>query len=197
MDKLSYALGLSFGQNLSQNGIKGIDYASFGKGVEAMCESLEPAISLQEAQELLNEYFAKMDAEKKESYESLRKAGDDFLAENGKRAEVKTTESGLQYEVLQEGTGAKPTDKDQVKVHYEGRLVDGTVFDSSVQRGEPAVFGVTQVIPGWVEGLQLMPVGSKWRLYIPQNLAYGEHGAGHMIPPYSALIFDVELLEIV
>ncbi|MBQ5925386.1 MAG: FKBP-type peptidyl-prolyl cis-trans isomerase, partial [Paludibacteraceae bacterium] len=120
-----------------------------------------------------------------------------FLAENAKRANVVTLESGLQYEVITEAIGQKPVASDKVKVHYHGTLIDGTVFDSSVRRGEPATFGVTQVIQGWVEALQLMPVGSKWKLYIPYQLAYGEQGAGQMIAPYSALIFEVELLEIV
>ena len=197
MDKLSYALGLSFGQNLSQNGIKGIDYEWFGKGVEAMCEQLEPAISLQEAQELLNAYFSEKEAEKEAAGAEIREAGELFLAENAKRPEVKQTKTGLQYEILNEGTGSIPTEHDTVKVNYEGKLIDGTIFDSSYKRGEAAEFGVTQVIAGWVEALQMMPVGSKWRLYIPQELAYGAHGAGNMIAPYSALIFDVELLDIV
>jgi FKBP-type peptidyl-prolyl cis-trans isomerase FklB len=123
-------------------------------------------------------------------------AGKKFLEENAKRAEVTTTETGLQYEVLAQGTGAQPASSDQVKVHYTGKLIDGTVFDSSVERGEPAVFGVTQVIPGWVEALQLMNAGSKWRLYIPSNLAYGPNGAGNVIGPNATLIFDVELIEV-
>lgn len=128
--------------------------------------------------------------------EANLKAGEEFLAENGKRPEVVTTESGLQYEVLTEGNGIKPTVDDAVTVHYTGKLIDGTVFDSSIERGEPITFGVTQVIPGWVEALQLMSVGSKWRLYIPSDLAYGSRGAGGVIGPNSTLIFDVELLEV-
>ena len=124
-------------------------------------------------------------------------AGDAFLAENGKRPEVKTTPSGLQYEVITKGTGAQPTADDTVEVHYTGKLIDGTVFDSSVERGVPATFGVTQVIPGWVEALQLMKVGAKWRLFIPSQLAYGPQGAGNVIGPNATLIFDVELLKIV
>jgi FKBP-type peptidyl-prolyl cis-trans isomerase FklB len=137
----------------------------------------------------------KMQMNKKAKAKKLRKAGRDFLAENGKKPGIITTPSGLQYEVLKQGDGAVPQTTDKVKVHYEGRLIDGTVFDSSIKRGEPAVFGLNQVIKGWTEGLSLMPVGSKWRLYIPQELGYGDRQAGQ-IPPYSALIFDVELLGI-
>ena len=137
----------------------------------------------------------KMQVNKKAKAKKLRKAGREFLAENGKKPGIITTPSGLQYEVLKQGDGAVPQTTDKVKVHYEGRLIDGTVFDSSIKRGEPAVFGLNQVIKGWTEGLSLMPVGSKWRLYIPQELGYGDRQAGQ-IPPYSALIFDVELLGI-
>lgn len=196
MDKLSYSLGLLFGQSLRQSNVKGIEYADFARGVEAMCEGRRPEISAQEAQVLVNDYFAKKDAEASAAYAEVRKAGEDFLRENAKRPEVKTLPSGLQYEVLTEGQGPKPSADDRVKVHYHGTLIDGTVFDSSVLRGEPAVFGVRQVIAGWVEALQLMPVGSKWKLYIPSELAYGAHGAGEAIKPHSALVFEVELLGI-
>lgn len=154
-------------------------------------------IDIQEAQQLLNTYFTKLQAEQEVASADKRKAGEEFLKENAKREGVITLKSGLQYEIMVEGNGVIPTAKDKVKVHYHGTLIDGSVFDSSVQRGEPAVFGVTQVIQGWVEALQLMPVGSKWKLFIPYNLAYGERGAGSMIQPYSALIFEVELLDIV
>ena len=197
MDKLSYALGLSFGQSLRQNNIKGIDYNSFAKGIEAMCEGTRPELSVEEAQELLNTYFTQKEAELEKSSAGLQEEGHAFLAENAKRTEVKVTESGLQYEVVTEGTGAKPTAEDRVKVHYHGTLIDGTVFDSSVLRKEPATFGVTQVIAGWIEALQLMTVGSKWKLYIPSDLAYGAHGAGDAIKPHTALIFEVELLDII
>ena len=197
MDKTSYAVGLSFGQHLAQSKIKGLDYQSFAKGVEAMCEGKQPEIDLKEAQELLNKFFTKLEEEAKAQFAQVREAGEKFLAENAKRANVVTLESGLQYEVITEAIGQKPVASDKVKVRYHGTLIDGTVFDSSVRRDEPATFGVTQVIQGWVEALQLMPVGSKWKLYIPYNLAYGEQGAGQMIAPYSALIFEVELLEIV
>lgn len=197
MDKLSYALGLSFGQSLRQNNIKGIDYNSFAKGIEAMCEGTRPELSVEEAQELLNTYFTQKEAELEKSTAGLQEEGHAFLAKNAKRTEVKVTESGLQYEVVTEGTGAKPTAEDRVKVHYHGTLIDGTVFDSSVLRKEPATFGVTQVIAGWIEALQLMTVGSKWKLYIPSDLAYGAHGAGDAIKPHTALIFEVELLDII
>lgn len=197
MDKLSYALGLSFGQSLRQNNIKGIDYNSFAKGIEAMCEGTRPELSVEEAQELLNTYFTQKEAELEKSTAGLQEEGHAFLAENAKRTEVKVSESGLQYEVVTEGTGAKPTAEDRVKVHYHGTLIDGTVFDSSVLRKEPATFGVTQVIAGWIEALQLMTVGSKWKLYIPSDLAYGAHGAGDAIKPHTALIFEVELLDII
>ncbi len=197
MDKTSYAVGLSFGQHLAQSKIKGLDYQSFAKGVEAMCEGKQPEIDLKEAQELLNKFFAKLEEESKAQFAQVREAGEKFLEENAKRTNVVTLPSGLQYEIITEAIGQKPVATDKVKVHYHGTLIDGTVFDSSVRRGEPATFGVTQVIQGWVEALQLMPVGSKWKLYIPYDLAYGEHGAGQMIAPFSALIFEVELLEIV
>ena len=182
---------------MAESGIKGIDYNSFARGVEAMCEHKPLEIDIQEAQQLLNTYFTKLQEEKEAASADKRKAGEEFLKENAKREGVKTLDSGLQYEIINEGKGAIPTANDKVKVHYHGTLIDGTVFDSSVKRGEPAVFGVTQVIQGWVEALQLMPVGSKWKLFIPYNLAYGERGAGSMIQPYSALIFEVELLDIV
>jgi FKBP-type peptidyl-prolyl cis-trans isomerase len=139
----------------------------------------------------------KQQAESQKMAEVNQKAGEAFLAENAKRPEVKTTVTGLQYEILSDGNGAQPTANDQVEVHYTGKLIDGTVFDSSVERGVPATFGVTQVIPGWVEALQLMKAGSKWRLYIPSNLAYGPNGAGGVIGPNATLIFDVELLKVV
>lgn len=196
MDKLSYALGLSFGQSLRQNRVQGTDYESFAKGVEAMCEGKMPEISVQEAQKLLDAYFSEIESKQQAAGMEQKSAGEKFLAENAKKTGVITTASGLQYEILKEGRGQKPTATDKVKVHYHGTLLDGTVFDSSVKRNTPASFGVNQVIKGWVEALQLMPVGSKWKLYIPQELAYGAHGAGEIIRPYSALIFEVELLEI-
>lgn len=196
MDKTSYAIGLSFGQQLAQSGIKGLNWEDFSRGVSAMCEGHQPEISLGEAQSLLNVYFKNLEEQAAKAGEACRTAGEEYLKKNAQRKEVTVTPSGLQYEVLTAAIGQKPTANDKVRVHYTGKLIDGTVFDSSVQRGEPAEFGVNQVIKGWVEGLQLMSVGAKWRLFIPYNLAYGEHGAGQNIPPYSALVFDVELLGI-
>lgn len=197
MDKTSYAIGMSFGQQLAQSNIKGLDWESFAQGVAAMCDGKQPEVTFGEAQQILSAYFQKLENEAKKAGEEARKAGEEFLKKNAQRKEVNVTPSGLQYEVLVQSIGQKPTEKDRVRVHYHGTLIDGTVFDSSVKRGEPAEFGVIQVIKGWVEALQMMSVGSKWRLYIPYNLAYGEQGAGSSIPPYAALIFDVELLAII
>ena len=194
MDKVSYALGLSIGNNFENSGIKDLQVEDFVKGLTDVLSGNQPAITYDEAKEIINNYFMKL---QKERLEINKKAGEEFLNINRHKAGVVELPSGLQYEVLKNGTGAKPTATDKVKCHYHGTLINGTVFDSSVQRGEPAVFGVSQVIPGWVEALQLMPVGSKWRLFIPSNLAYGENGAGNLIEPNSTLIFDVELLDIV
>ena len=194
MDKVSYALGLSIGNNFQNSGIKDLQVEDFIKGLTDVMEEKQPAITYDEAKEVINEYFIKL---QKEKMEINKTAGEEFLHINKGRAGVVELPSGLQYQVLKQGNGAKPSATDKVKCHYHGTLINGTVFDSSVQRGQPAVFGVNQVIPGWVEALQLMPVGSKWRLFIPSNLAYGEHGAGEMIEPNSTLIFDVELLDIV
>ncbi|WP_044546782.1 FKBP-type peptidyl-prolyl cis-trans isomerase, partial [Parabacteroides distasonis] len=165
----------------------------FVQGLNDVLTEAKPALSYDEAKQVINDYFMKLQQEK---LEINKKAGEEFLSINKHKAGVVELPSGLQYEVLKNGTGAKPTANDKVKCHYHGTLINGQVFDSSVQRGEPAVFGVSQVIPGWVEALQLMPVGSKWRLFIPSNLAYGERGAGEAIEPNSTLIFDVELLDI-
>ena len=194
MDKVSYALGLSIGNNFQSSGIKQLQVADFVKGLEDVLGEKQPAISYEEAKQVINDYFMKLQQER---LEINKQAGAEFLEINRHKAGVVELPSGLQYEILKQGTGAKPSANDKVKCHYHGRWINGTVFDSSVQRGEPATFGVSQVIPGWVEALQLMPVGSKWRLFIPSNLAYGEHGAGDVIEPNSTLIFDVELLDIV
>ena len=194
MDKVSYALGLSIGNNFQNSGINDLQVEDFVKGLKDVLGNQTPEISYDEAKQVINDYFMKL---QKEKFEINKKAGEEFLNINKGKAGVVTLPSGLQYQVLQKGEGPKPTASDKVKCHYHGTLINGTVFDSSVQRGEPAVFGVSQVIPGWVEALQLMPVGSKWRLFIPSDLAYGEHGAGEAIEPNSALVFDVELLDIV
>ena len=194
MDKVSYALGLSIGNNFQTSGIKQLQVEDFVKGLEDVLGEKQPAISYEEAKQVINDYFMKLQQER---LEINKQAGAEFLEINRHKAGVVELPSGLQYEILKQGTGAKPSANDKVKCHYHGTLINGTVFDSSVQRGEPATFGVSQVIPGWVEALQMMPVGSKWRLFIPSNLAYGEHGAGDVIEPNSTLIFDVELLDIV
>ena len=193
MDKFSYAIGLGIGQNLLGMGAKGIEVNDFAQAIKDVLEGNQTAISHQEAREIVNKYFEEL--EQKMNAASIEQ-GKAFLTENAKRANVVTLPSGLQYEVIKEGNGKLATATDQVKCHYEGTLIDGTLFDSSVKRGQPAVFGVNQVIPGWVEALQLMPEGSKWKLYIPSELAYGAQGAGEMIPPHSTLVFEVELLEV-
>ncbi len=202
MDKLSYALGLGIGQQLVQMGAAAdMNIDDFAQSIKDVITGSELKVSHREAQQIVQDYFAKqeakMNAERAEKGKAAREEGEKYLAENAKKGNVVTLPSGLQYQVLREGNGKKPTAKDSVKCHYEGFLIDGTVFDSSVQRGEPAVFGLQQVIAGWTEGLQLMQEGAKYRFFIPYRLAYGEGGAGQMIPPYAALIFDVELIEVV
>lgn len=201
LDKISYALGLSMGNNFKASGIQQINVEDFADGVAAVFYGNQPKMTYDEAKEVIRQYFTEMEARQKEEVSKLaeinEKAGKEFLDENGKRAEVKTTPSGLQYEVLKEGDGPQPESTDQVEVHYTGKLIDGTVFDSSEERGVPATFGVTQVIPGWVEALQLMKAGSRWRLFIPSQLAYGPNGAGGVIGPNATLIFDVELLKVI
>jgi len=194
MDKISYALGLSLGNNLLGSGVNALDYTQLAQGIQDVMEQKKPKMSYEEAQTVINDFFQSLQAEGGEKAQSEGKA---FLEENSKRAEIVTLPSGLQYEIMTEGAGATPKATDTVKVHYHGTLIDGKVFDSSVNRGEPATFGVTQVISGWVEALQLMPVGSKWKLFIPSELAYGAQGAGQAIAPHSTLIFEVELLEVV
>lgn len=193
MDKISYAIGLSMGQNLMSSGVKTMNYADLAEGIKDVLEGNKPQISYQEAQTVLGQFFQEL--EEKVAGEA-KAAGEAFLAENAKREGVKVTASGLQYEVLEATLGQKPAATDKVKVHYEGTLIDGTVFDSSYKRGEPITFGLNQVIAGWTEGLQLMSIGSKYKLYIPYQLGYGAQGAGASIPPYAALIFTVELLGI-
>lgn len=193
MDKISYALGLSLGNNLLGSGVADLNVAELTTGIQDVLDKKQPKISYQEAQEVINKYFEELQGK---AFEKNVSEGKTFLEANGKRGEVVTLKSGLQYEILKEGNGPIPKANNTVKVHYHGTLIDGTVFDSSVQRGQPATFGVTQVISGWVEALQLMPVGSKWKLFIPSNLAYGSQGAGQHIGPHTTLIFDVELLGI-
>ena len=193
MDKFSYAIGLGIGQNLLSMGAQGINVEDFAQAIADVLNRKETAISHNEAREIVNKYFAEL--EEKMNAENIEK-GKAFLAENAKKEGVVTLPSGLQYEVITEGNGKKPSATDRVKCHYEGTLTDGTLFDSSIKRGQPAVFGVNQVIKGWVEALQLMSEGSKWRLYIPSELGYGAQQAGEMIPPHSTLIFDVELIEV-
>ena len=201
MDKLSYALGMSMGHNFKGTGIKTLNSADFAAGVASVYDGVKPEMTFDEAKRIVNEYFAKLEAEMQaeaaKQGEVNRKNGEAFLTENAKREGIKVTESGLQYEVLESGKGDSPKASDNVDVHYTGKLIDGTVFDSSVERGVPASFGVTQVIPGWVEALQLMHEGDKWRLYIPSDLAYGPNGAGGVIGPNMTLIFDVELLRVI
>ena len=193
MDKFSYAIGLGIGQNLWSMGARGIQIEDFAQAIKDVLEGNKTAISHEEAREIVNKYFSEL--EEKINAENVAK-GKAFLEENKKKEGVVTLPSGLQYEVITEGNGKKPGATDRVRCHYEGTLIDGTMFDSSIKRGEPAIFGVNQVIPGWVEALQLMSEGAKWRLYIPSDLGYGAHGAGEMIPPHSTLIFEVELIEV-
>ena len=201
MDKLSYALGMSMGHNFKGSGIKSINAEDFAAGVAAVYDGTKPAMTYDEAKRIVQDYFtnleAEMQAKNAQAAEENLRIGNAFLEENAKRDGIKVTASGLQYEVLKEGKGHSPKAEDRVEVHYTGKLIDGTVFDSSVERGVPATFGVTQVIPGWVEALQLMKEGDQWRVYIPANLAYGPNGAGGVIGPNMALIFDVELLRVI
>ena len=193
MDSLSYSLGVLLGQNLQSQGFENIDEPSLTKGIHDMLAGNEPKVSREEANTIIQQYMQKKQEAK---FESNIAEGKAFLEANAQREEVTILPSGLQYEVLKEGNGSKPSATDKVTVHYHGMLIDGTVFDSSIERGQPATFGVNQVIKGWTEALQLMPEGSKWKLYIPSDLAYGSRGAGPKIGPYSTLIFEVELLKV-
>ncbi|MCQ2204821.1 MAG: FKBP-type peptidyl-prolyl cis-trans isomerase [Bacteroidales bacterium] len=193
MRKISYALGMNIASQLKQSGVKTLDSKAFAEGIDAIMNGTTPEVPMNEVGVVLNKFFTELqEAQSKQAIED----GAAFLAANGERKEVVTLKSGLQYEIMKEGNGPKPKSTDKVKCHYHGTLIDGTVFDSSVRRGEPAVFPVNGVIQGWVEALQLMPVGSKWKLFIPYNLGYGARGAGDSIAPYSTLIFEVELLGI-
>ena len=193
MDKFSYGLGMGIGQNLQSMGISNMSIEDFMKGISDVLAGGKTEMTHAEAQKVVNDHFRAL---AEEAYAQNKNAGEAFLAENAKKEGITVLPSGLQYQIITEGNGKKPSATDRVQCHYEGTLIDGTIFDSSIKRGEPAVFGVNQVIKGWVEALQLMQEGAKWRLYIPYDMAYGEHGAGEMIPPYSALIFDVELIKV-
>lgn len=193
VDSVSYSLGVNIGENIKSQ-FPDIDLKNFESGIEdVLSEKKQPKIEGQDAQKVIQEYFTKQQAK---ASEGKIEEGKVFLAKNGKRKEVTTLESGLQYEIITSTDGPKPTLNDQVTTHYHGTLLDGTVFDSSVDRGQPATFPVSGVIKGWTEALQLMSIGSKWRLYVPFDLAYGEKGASAQIGPYTTLIFDVELLKI-
>ena len=193
MKDISYALGLSIASNLKNSGVEALDIEHFTKGLNAILNNEEITMSPDEVNKILNDFFEGM---QKQTEGNNIEDGNAFLTENKKKAGIVETASGLQYSVITEGSGAKPTAKNKVTVHYTGTLIDGTVFDSSVSRGEPTTFGVTQVISGWVEGLQLMSKGAKYKFFIPSNLAYGAQGAGKTIGPNATLIFEVELLEI-
>lgn len=193
MDKLSYAWGLAMGKQLQAMGVKEINSEDFKDGVKVAFDGGEPLIPVEEAQKIINDYL--QDLEKKAEAQA-RKEGEMFLAENGKKENVKTTASGLQYVVEKEGEGAQPGAEDEVTVHYTGKLLNGTVFDSSVNRGEPATFPLNRVIPGWTEGVQLMKEGAKYTFFIPSDLAYGPNGVPNVIPPHSTLIFEVELIKV-
>lgn len=201
MDKLSYALGLGIGQQLKQMGLQeNLVIEDFAASIKDVLADNDLKVSHQEGQQIVNNFFRdleqKQNAAKAEAGKAAKAEGEKFLAENAKKDGINVTKSGLQYEVLTEGTGKKPKATDTVRCHYEGRLLDGTVFDSSYKRNEPADFGLQQVIAGWTEGVQLMAEGAKYRFYIPYMLAYGEGGASAMIPPFATLIFDVELIKV-
>ena len=194
MEKLSYALGMVIGHNLKGMGVKGLDAAQFAQAAAAVIEGTATTLTDAEAQQLVSDFVQRQQAE---AGKAVREDGERFLAENAKKEGVTVLPSGLQYMVIKEGNGSKPKATDKVKCHYEGTLPNGTVFDSSYRRGEPAVFPLNGVIAGWTEGVQLMAEGAKYRFFIPYHLAYGERGAGQAIPPYAALVFDVELIEVV
>ena len=200
MDKLSYALGIGIGSQLAGMGAKELNIDDFAQAIKDVISGSQLKVDNVEAQTLVQNFFqeqeAKQQAAAAEAGKAAKAEGEAFLAENGKKEGIVTLPSGLQYQVLKEGNGKKPSATDQVVCHYEGTLIDGTVFDSSYQRNQPATFGLNQVIAGWTEGVQLMQEGAKYRFFIPYNLAYGERGAGAQIPPFATLVFDVELIEV-
>lgn len=193
MDKLSYAWGLAMGQQLKGMGVKELNSESFKDGVKVAFDGGKPEMEPAEAQKLIQDYLNDL---QKKMETAARKEGEEFLKANKEKTEVKETASGLQYVIEKEGTGATPSAEDEVTVHYTGKLINGTVFDSSVQRGEPATFPLNRVIPGWTEGVQLMKEGSKFTFFIPSDLAYGPQGIPNAIPPHSTLIFEVELIKV-
>ena len=201
MDKVSYALGLGIGRQLCDMGAKALNIDAYAQAIKDVIAGSEPQIGDQEAQQIVQNFFQEQEKKQRavaeEKHKDSKVAGEKYLSENAKKDGVVTLSSGLQYQVLKEGNGKCPKATDKVKCHYEGMLIDGTIFDSSVQRGEPATFPLNQVIAGWTEGLQLMQEGAKYRFFIPYHLGYGERGAGQSIPPFATLIFDVELIAVV
>ena len=201
MDKISYALGLGIGRQLLQLGANELSIDDFSQAIKDVIGGAELKVNDTEAQQIVQDFFQKQEEKQRaaaaEKGKTAKVDGEKYLAENAQKEGVVTLPSGLQYKVLREGNGKKPKATDQVKCHYEGMLVDGTMFDSSVQRGEPATFPLNGVIAGWTEGLQLMQEGAKYRFFIPYQLGYGERGAGSSIPPFATLVFDVELIEVV
>ncbi|WP_042959152.1 FKBP-type peptidyl-prolyl cis-trans isomerase [Erwinia tasmaniensis] len=192
----SYGIGLQVGQQLQESGLQGLQPDALLAGLRDALEGNAPTVPVDVVHRALREVHERAEVVRQERQKALAVEGQKFLEENAQREGVSSTESGLQFSVLTQGEGAIPSRQDRVRVHYTGKLIDGSVFDSSVQRGEPAEFPVSGVIPGWIEALTLMPVGSKWQLVIPHGLAYGERGAGASIPPFSTLVFEVELLDI-
>lgn len=201
MDKVSYALGIGIGRQLSQMGAANLNIDDFAQAIKDVMAGTGLQVDENEAHAIVQDFFRKQEEKQRsvaaEKGKAAKEEGENYLAENAKKEGVITLPSGLQYQVLKEGNGKSPKSTDQVKCHYEGMLVDGTLFDSSIQRGEPATFPLNQVIAGWTEGLQLMKEGAKYRFFIPYHLGYGERGAGSSIPPFATLIFDVELIAVV
>lgn len=200
MDKTSYALGMSIAHNMLQSGVKEVKFDDFVAGIKAIFAGTTPEIPFEEAGQILQDYFGKLEEEQKAAAsamaENMKAEGEAWLKGNAQKEGVKVTASGLQYKVLEKGAGKKPKATDKVKCHYEGHFLDGSEFDSSYRRNQPAVFGLNQVIPGWTEGLQLMSEGAKYEFYIPYQLGYGEQGAPGAIPPCATLVFTVELIEV-
>lgn len=201
MDKISYALGMGIGRQLADMGADELNIDDFAKAIKDVIGGAELEISDSEAQGIVQQFFQKQEMKQRSQaavkHKEIKEEGEKYLAENAEKEGVVTLPSGLQYQVLSEGNGKTPKATDQVKCHYEGMLINGKMFDSSVQRGEPATFPLNQVIAGWTEGLQLMKEGAKYRFFIPYTLGYGERGAGANIPPFATLIFDVELIEVI